>query len=217
MPVALLAISLVLVQPAAAASAGGGPAAAAKKKAKKCKKAKSVFEAKKKGKRCKRPATPPTDPNTPPPEEPTPPDADSDGVLDASDNCPTVANADQSDGDGDDKGDACDACPAESNPGATPCTPGLASLDLGDNQVCAFAIDVGSVTLSGPAPVDTFVGLSSSDPTALLVGDGVTVPQGQSSSTFGIAGFTQGATVTVFATLGTVQLQGNVTVTAPCP
>ncbi|MEQ1759726.1 MAG: MBG domain-containing protein [Vicinamibacterales bacterium] len=37
-----------------------------------------------------------------------PPDADGDGVADAVDNCPAVANADQLDSDGDDIGDACD-------------------------------------------------------------------------------------------------------------
>jgi hypothetical protein len=35
-------------------------------------------------------------------------DADGDGILDASDNCPTTANADQADADGDGEGDACD-------------------------------------------------------------------------------------------------------------
>lgn len=39
-------------------------------------------------------------------------DMDGDGVADASDNCPTIANAGQSDGDADGLGDACDACPA---------------------------------------------------------------------------------------------------------
>ncbi len=37
-----------------------------------------------------------------------PPDQDGDGVPDGEDNCPTVANADQSDVDGDGLGDACD-------------------------------------------------------------------------------------------------------------
>jgi len=45
-----------------------------------------------------------------------PPDTDGDGVLDAGDNCPSVANADQLDTDGDFKGDACDNCPLISNP-----------------------------------------------------------------------------------------------------
>jgi MYXO-CTERM domain-containing protein len=41
-----------------------------------------------------------------------PADTDADGVEDAADNCPTVANADQDDTDGDGAGDACDVCPA---------------------------------------------------------------------------------------------------------
>jgi hypothetical protein len=43
-------------------------------------------------------------------DAPTPsPDADGDGVADASDNCPSVANARQADTDGDGAGDACDS------------------------------------------------------------------------------------------------------------
>ena len=38
-------------------------------------------------------------------------DSDVDGVNNAEDNCPTVANNDQADADGDGKGDACDNCP----------------------------------------------------------------------------------------------------------
>jgi len=38
-------------------------------------------------------------------------DTDGDGVPDATDNCPTLANADQRDHDGDGKGDVCDRCP----------------------------------------------------------------------------------------------------------
>jgi hypothetical protein len=39
-------------------------------------------------------------------------DRDDDGALDALDNCPVTANADQRDADGDRRGDACDPCPA---------------------------------------------------------------------------------------------------------
>jgi len=44
------------------------------------------------------------------------PDSDGDGVPDACDNCPAIANANQSDTDGDNVGDVCDNCPLVSNP-----------------------------------------------------------------------------------------------------
>lgn len=43
-------------------------------------------------------------------------DSDNDGILNYQDNCPFVANPDQSDRDGDGVGDACDNCPDVSNP-----------------------------------------------------------------------------------------------------
>ncbi len=45
-----------------------------------------------------------------------PVDTDGDGVPDASDNCPSVANPDQADGDADGVGDLCDNCPTTFNP-----------------------------------------------------------------------------------------------------
>ena len=42
-------------------------------------------------------------------------DADGDGVPDASDNCLSIANANQADGDGDGIGDVCDNCPLVAN------------------------------------------------------------------------------------------------------
>ena len=44
------------------------------------------------------------------------PDTDGDGIPDATDNCPTIANANQADGDGDSVGDVCDNCVGVSNP-----------------------------------------------------------------------------------------------------
>lgn len=43
----------------------------------------------------------------------TPADADGDGIADAQDNCPAVANADQADSDGDGVGDVCDTTPVD--------------------------------------------------------------------------------------------------------
>ncbi len=53
--------------------------------------------------------------STPPPPPPAA-DTDGDGVPDTSDNCPTVANANQADVDGDGVGDVCDNCPNVANP-----------------------------------------------------------------------------------------------------
>jgi len=44
------------------------------------------------------------------------PDDDADGVGNATDNCPTVVNPEQTDADGDDVGDVCDNCGAVFNP-----------------------------------------------------------------------------------------------------
>ncbi|MES2885759.1 MAG: thrombospondin type 3 repeat-containing protein, partial [Pseudomonadota bacterium] len=57
------------------------------------------------------PTAPATNDPGAPGNEPPPPDADGDGVADASDNCPAVANPNQADTDGDGAGDACDAPP----------------------------------------------------------------------------------------------------------
>jgi hypothetical protein len=67
---------------------------------------------------------------------PPPPDADGDGVTDADDNCPSVANPNQVNHDGDGQGDACDAdddndtvldvddlCPFSAGTGDDGCTP----------------------------------------------------------------------------------------------
>ena len=52
---------------------------------------------------------PATDLGSPP--DAAPADGDGDGLADSLDNCPEVANEDQTDGDGDGLGDACDARP----------------------------------------------------------------------------------------------------------
>jgi len=52
---------------------------------------------------------------------PNPDDPDGDGILSNVDNCPEIANADQSDRDEDMKGDVCDPCPDQANPGTEAC------------------------------------------------------------------------------------------------
>jgi cyclophilin family peptidyl-prolyl cis-trans isomerase len=47
------------------------------------------------------------------------PDGDSDGLPNADDNCPSVANPNQANADGDPQGDACDNCPTTANAAQT--------------------------------------------------------------------------------------------------
>ncbi|MEO6028406.1 MAG: matrixin family metalloprotease [Candidatus Binatia bacterium] len=62
--------------------------------------------------------TPAPTPTTPP--TPAPPDVDHDGIIDAADNCPALANVKQEDVDGDGIGDVCDNCAAVANPDQQP-------------------------------------------------------------------------------------------------
>lgn len=71
----------------------------------------------------------------------TGPDGDNDGVPDATDNCPSVANANQADTDHDGVGDACDGCPGDPNktaPGVCDC--GIADTDS-DGDGIADCVD----------------------------------------------------------------------------
>lgn len=67
-------------------------------------------------------------------------DSDGDGIANTSDNCPLLANANQTDFDGDGDGDACDNCPDDSNP----------------DQVDTDADTIGDVC--DPFPLDADVG-----------------------------------------------------------
>ena len=72
-----------------------------------------------------------------------------------------------------------------------------------------------SVQLSSAVASDTFVPVTSSDPTSLVVvGGGVTVPAGQSSAPILVDGLLQATSVTLSATLG-VTLAASVRVVAP--
>ena len=63
-------------------------------------------------------AKPAATPTPVPAATPNPNDVDGDGVRNARDNCPTVANANQLDRDADGVGDVCDSCPDLSNQAA---------------------------------------------------------------------------------------------------
>lgn len=70
-----------------------------------------------------------------------------------------------------------------------------------------------TVTVSGAAPSDTFVAITSSDPLSLTIpGGGVTIPAGSSSAPVLVDGLQKALLVTLTATLGTASLPANVRV-----
>ncbi|MCK4606850.1 MAG: thrombospondin type 3 repeat-containing protein [candidate division Zixibacteria bacterium] len=74
-------------------------------------------------------------------------DTDSDGIREALDNCPTVANEDQQDSDADELGDLCDNCPDDYNPGQEDAD----GDDVGDACCCVIR---GDIDHSGVLPID---------------------------------------------------------------
>ncbi|MFY1829387.1 lamin tail domain-containing protein [Myxococcus fulvus] len=72
-------------------------------------------------------------------------DDDHDGLPTWLDNCPFVANPDQTDTDGDGKGDACDPCPI-ANPGSTACPVSIHDLKTPVNGALPFAGELVSLT-----------------------------------------------------------------------
>ena len=84
-------------------------------------------------------------------------------------------------------------------------TPVLSSLNFPSPVPCGTVVTA-TVTLSGPAPTDTVIGLSSSDQSVVRINRGVIIPAGSSSATFAINTYRSHVTqtVTVTATLGTV-------------
>jgi hypothetical protein len=85
-----------------------------------------------------------------------PPDADSDGVPDSSDNCPAVANTDQTDTDGDGIGDACDTT---TDPQA-PAAPTITSPKDG-STLKSTTFTVKGTAQSGTTLVELFDGTTS--------------------------------------------------------
>jgi hypothetical protein len=66
-------------------------------------------------------------------------DIDSDGVPDATDNCPEVPNPSQLDSDGDGKGDACEACDTYDT-GAAVCS----EEDIDGDGICSPGVPPGA-------------------------------------------------------------------------
>lgn len=91
-----------------------------------------------------------------------PDDRDRDGLVDAMDNCPSVANVDQADRDMDDKGDACDACPDIPNPGAMTCPVTIYAIKRGAIPDAARATDLRGV-ITAITPNGFFLQVPSTD------------------------------------------------------
>jgi len=84
------------------------------------------------------------------PDDPATSDQDGDGVPDAQDNCPGMANSTQIDSDGDGEGDLCDPCPLLA--GATACAPILVSRLTATLGTHSRLVWRGSITLPDGTP-----------------------------------------------------------------
>ena len=73
------------------------------------------------------------------------------------------------------------------------------------------------VSLDVPAPSDTLVSLVSSDPSALSVPGGVTVPSGSSSALFSVNALAASTSVTVTASLGSSEATASASVSETDP
>ncbi len=93
-----------------------------------------------------------------------PADQDVDGTLNAVDNCPTIANADQLDGDADGKGDVCDACPTVSNPGQMACPATVYEIKQGLLPL-GQAVSLQGVLVTARTSTGFFVQVKAGDPT----------------------------------------------------
>jgi len=96
------------------------------------------------------------------------PDTDGDGIPDATDNCPLVANPSQSDLDADGKGDACDPCPSISNPGPSNNCPATIYEIKGGSWPVGTPVRVVNALVTGRASNGFFMQVKNGD--ALFAG-----------------------------------------------
>jgi len=92
-----------------------------------------------------------------------PNDRDHDGVANTSDNCPDVANPNQTDGDMDGKGDACDPCPSDANPGTAGCPVSIYDIKTGA-IANGTAVRVTNALVTGKGSNGFFVQIKDGDP-----------------------------------------------------
>lgn len=98
-----------------------------------------------------------------------------------------------------------------------PTTPGLTSLSFNPNVVSAGSTTTGRIDLSKPASTTITIQLASSNGVAAAVPGSVTIPAGQSSTTFQVAvgNVFAPTSVQVTATLGAAQASASLTVRPP--
>jgi large repetitive protein len=104
----------------------------------------------------------PLDANTTTCKKVDPNDADGDGVPNATDNCPNLANPNQADADADGKGDACDACPAVANPGPLACPATIYDIKKGTVAV-GTQVSIANTLVTGKAPSGFFLQAKTGD------------------------------------------------------
>lgn len=150
-----------------------------------------------------------------------PNDRDHDGVPNATDNCPDLANMSQTDSDMDGKGDACDVCPMASNPGAAGCPASIYSIKNGTVPV-GSAVRVVNALVTGKGSNGFFVQTKMGDAGYMGVDySGLFVYTGSMSPL--LANATIGARVSIDGSLANFQGQlqlvmvSAVTVTAVGP
>ncbi|MEZ4228458.1 MAG: amidohydrolase family protein [Polyangiaceae bacterium] len=85
-----------------------------------------------------------------------PNDTDGDGEPNLTDNCPTLANADQADADNDQKGDACDLCPNTANVGTAGCPFDIPTLKT-DATLQNQRVAVAGAVVTGVGPDGFFI------------------------------------------------------------